>query len=112
MAEDLIISVSGMRGVVGENLTPMVAAEYGSAFGTFLRSSVDTGGRPFTVCIGRDSRVSGPMLMSAVTAGLCAVGIDVVDLGIVPTPSVGIMVRQLRCEGPPHPDNTSLHNLP
>ncbi len=99
MAEDLIISVSGMRGVVGENLTPLVAAEYGAAFGTFLRSSVDTGGRPFTVCIGRDSRVSGPMLMSAVTAGLCAVGIDVVDLGIVPTPSVGIMVRRLRCEG-------------
>jgi phosphomannomutase len=99
MAEDLIISVSGMRGVVGENLTPIVAAEYGSAFGTFLRSSVDTGGRPFMICIGRDSRVSGPMLMSAVTAGLCAVGIDVVDLGIVPTPSVGIMVRRLHCEG-------------
>ena len=99
MAENLIISVSGMRGVVGENLTPIVAAEYGAAFGTFLRSSVDTGGRPFTVCIGRDSRVSGPMLMSAVTAGLCAVGIDVIDLGIVPTPSVGIMLRRLGSEG-------------
>ena len=99
MAEDLIISVSGMRGVVGENLTPIVAAEYGSAFGTFLRSSIDTGGRPFTICIGRDSRVSGPMLMSGVTAGLCAVGIDVIDLGIVPTPSVGIMLRRLGCEG-------------
>jgi phosphomannomutase len=99
MAEDLIISVSGMRGVVGENLTPIVATEYGSAFGTFLRSSVGTGGRPFTVCIGRDSRVSGPMLMSGVTAGLCAVGINVVDLGIVPTPSVGIMARRLGCEG-------------
>jgi phosphomannomutase len=99
MAESLIISVSGMRGVVGENLTPMIAAEYGCAFGTFLRSSIDTGGRPFTVCIGRDSRVSGPMLMSAVTAGLCAVGIDVIDLGLVPTPSVGIMLRELGCEG-------------
>jgi len=99
MAENLIISVSGMRGVVGENLTPIVAAEYGAAFGTFLRSSVNTGGRPFTVCIGRDSRVSGPMLMSAVTAGLCAVGINVIELGIVPTPSVGIMLRRLGCEG-------------
>jgi phosphomannomutase len=88
-----------MRGVVGENLTPIVAAEYGSAFGTFLRSSIDTGGRPFTICIGRDSRVSGPMLMSAVTAGLCAVGIDVIDLGVVPTPSVGLMLRRLGCEG-------------
>jgi phosphomannomutase len=99
MAENLIISVSGMRGVVGENLTPIVAAEYGSAFGTFLRSSIDTAGRPFTVCIGRDSRVSGPMLMSAMTAGLCAAGINVIDLGLVPTPSVGIMVRHLGCQG-------------
>jgi phosphomannomutase len=99
MAENLIISVSGMRGVVGENLTPIVAAEYGCAFGTFLRSNIDTAGRPFTVCIGRDSRVSGPMLTSAMTAGLCAVGIDVIDLGLVPTPSVGIMVRHLGCQG-------------
>ncbi len=99
MAENLIISVSGMRGVVGENLTPIVAAEYGCAFGTFLRSSIDTAGRPFTVCIGRDSRVSGPMLVSALTAGLCAVGIDVIDIGLVPTPSVGIMVRHLGCQG-------------
>jgi phosphomannomutase len=99
MAENLIISVSGMRGVIGENLTPIVAAEYGCAFGAFLRDSINTGSRPFTVCIGRDSRGSGPMLMSAVTAGLCAVGINVIDVGLVPTPSVGIMVRHLRCDG-------------
>ncbi len=99
MAESLIISVSGMRGVVGENLTPVIAAEYGCAFGSFLRENVDTGGGRFTVCIGRDSRVSGPMLVSAVTAGLCAVGVDVVDLGLVTTPSVGIMLRELGCEG-------------
>jgi len=99
MAENLIVSVSGMRGVVGENLTPITAAEYGCAFGAFLRDNIDTGGRPFTVCIGRDSRVSGPMLMSAMTAGLCAVGVNVIDLGLVPTPSVGIMVRHLGCEG-------------
>jgi phosphomannomutase len=99
MAENLIISVSGMRGVVGENLTPIVAAEYGSAFGTFLRSNIDIGSRPFIVCLGRDSRGSGQMLMSAVTAGLCAVGVNVVDLGLVPTPSVGIMVRHLGCQG-------------
>ncbi|MBM4023858.1 MAG: phosphoglucosamine mutase [Planctomycetes bacterium] len=99
MAESLIISVSGMRGVVGENLTPIVAAEYGCAFGTFLRSSIDTGGRPFTVCIGRDSRVSGSMLLSAVAAGLCAIGVSAVDLGVVPTPSVGIMLRRFRCQG-------------
>jgi phosphomannomutase len=99
MAEDLIITVSGMRGIVGKNLTPVVAAGYGSAFGTFLKSSVDTGGRRFSVCLGRDSRVSGPMLMSAVAAGLCAVGVDVVDLGLVTTPGVSVMLRHLGCDG-------------
>jgi len=99
MAEDLIISVSGMRGVVGKSLTPVVAAEYGAAFGAFLKDSIDTRGNRFSVCMGRDSRVSGSMLASALAAGLCATGVDVVDLGIVTTPGVGIMVRQLGCEG-------------
>lgn len=99
MAESLIISVSGMRGVIGENLTPIVAARYGCAFGTFLKDSIRAGGRRFKVCIGRDSRVSGPMLLSAMTAGLCAVGVDVVDLGLVTTPGVGIMLRELGCDG-------------
>jgi len=99
MGQDLIISVSGMRGVVGENLTPTIAAEYGCAFGTFLRSNAKTGNRRFSVGMGRDSRVSGPMLMSAMAAGLCATGVDVVDLGLVTTPSVGVMVRELGCDG-------------
>lgn len=99
MAEKLIISISGMRGIIGENLTPAIAAEYGCAFGTFLRENVETGGRRLTVCIGRDSRVSGPMLAAAVSAGLCAVGIDVIDLGLVTTPGVGLMLRHLGCDG-------------
>lgn len=104
MAERLIISVSGMRGIIGENLTASVAADYGCAFGTFLK---DNGFRPqqkgretpLSVCIGRDSRPSGLMLCSGVTAGLCAVGIDVIDLGVVTTPSVGVMLRELGCAG-------------
>jgi len=99
MAEDLIISVSGMRGIVGKSLTPVVAAEYGAVFGTFLKDNVDTRGERFSVCMGRDSRVSGPMLASAIAAGLCAVGVDVIDLGIVTTPCVGIMLRELGCAG-------------
>jgi phosphomannomutase len=99
MAESLIISVSGMRGVIGENLTPVIAAQYGSAFGTFLRDAAAGDGRRLRVCIGRDSRVSGQMLLSAVTAGLCSVGVDVVDLGLVTTPCVGIMLRELGCDG-------------
>jgi phosphomannomutase len=99
MAESLIISVSGMRGVIGENLTPVIAAQYGCAFGTFLKDVAADGGRRLRVCIGRDSRISGQMLLSAMTAGLCSVGVDVVDLGLVTTPCVGIMLRELGCEG-------------
>ena len=104
MAEQLIISVSGMRGIIGENLTALIAVEYGSAFGSYLKNRLqhDTehaAQGTLSVCIGMDSRPSGEMLKSAVAAGLCAVGIDVIDLGIVTTPCVGVMVRQLDCSG-------------
>lgn len=99
MAEELIISISGLRGAVGENLTASVAGDYGRAFGAFLvKSRADREGG-LCVCVGRDSRPSGQMLQSALTEGLCACGIDVTDLGIVTTPGVGIMVRELRCDG-------------
>jgi len=99
MPEPLKITISGVRGIVGENLTPPIAADYGCAFGAFLRSRQKTREGRLSVCIGRDSRPSGRMLQSAVTAGLCAVGIDVIDLGIVTTPGVGIMTTQLGCNG-------------
>ena len=99
MAEHLIISISGMRGIVGENLTSSVATDYGCAFGTFLKDKESGKEGKLSVCIGRDSRQSGEMLERAVAEGLCLVGIDVIDLGIVSTPGVGIMVRQLGCVG-------------
>lgn len=99
MAQELIISVSGMRGIIGENLTPAIAAEYGCAFGSFLRSGVDSGSLRPSVCVGRDSRVSGQMLASGVMAGLCSVGVEAIDLGLVTTPGVGIMLRHLDCCG-------------
>jgi phosphomannomutase len=98
MAGELIITVSGLRGIVGENLTPQVAADYGRAFGSFLRSKSPDADK-LTVCIGRDSRPSGQSLASAVMSGLTTAGIDVIDLGIVTTPTVGIMVRHLACAG-------------
>lgn len=99
MPEKLIISISGMRGIVGENLTPSIAAEYGCAFGKFLKNSHSGNGKHFSVCIGRDSRSSGEILKSAVVTGLCSVGVDVIDLGLVTTPGVGIMVKELHCNG-------------
>ncbi len=99
MVEQLIISVSGVRGIVGENLTSSVATEYGRSFGTFLKETFTSQKKKLSVCIGRDSRPSGRMLKSAVIEGLCSVGIDVIDLGMVTTPGVSIMVRELACAG-------------
>jgi phosphomannomutase len=99
MAEQLIISISGLRGIVGENLTSSVAEEYGFAFGTFLKNRAMGNKGKLSVCIGRDSRPSGEMLKSAVTEGLCKVGVNVIDLGLVTTPCVGVMVRELGCSG-------------
>ena len=98
MAEELIISISGMRGIIGENLTPAIAAEYACAFGTYLKTYLKAS-KKLSVCLGRDSRPSGEMLESAVASGLCSAGVDVVKLGIVTTPCVGIMVRELGCAG-------------
>jgi phosphomannomutase len=90
MAEP-IISVSGLRGVVGESLTPEVAIRYAAAF------AATVGAGPFVV--GRDSRPSGQMLSQAIQAGLQAVGRDTLDAGIVATPTTGVLVRQARAAG-------------
>ncbi len=97
MAQDLIISISGLRGIVGENLNVTVAADFACAFGTFLKSS--KGKKKLSIAIGSDGRASGDMLKSAVAAGLCSVGTNVIDLGLVTTPTVGIMTRELGCDG-------------
>jgi phosphomannomutase len=87
----LICGVSGARGVVGEAMNPTVASAFGSAFGTLLE------GGP--VIVGRDSRISGPVLEAAFVAGLRAVGADVIRIGIVPTPTVQNMVREVGATG-------------
>ena len=88
----LMMSVSGVRGLIGQTMTPVLAAELGSAFGTFLG-----GGRK--VVIGRDSRPSGPMIQNAVSAGLLAAGCEVVLLDIATTPATALMVRRLGAAG-------------
>jgi len=98
MSEHLIVTVSGLRGIVGENLTASVATDYACAFGTFLKDKYQSREK-LSVCIGRDSRTSGQMLKDAVADGLCRTGVDVVDLGIVTTPGVGIMLGRLNCNG-------------
>ena len=89
--QKLLISVSGIRGVVGRDLTSEVALDYARAFAAFLK-----GGK---VAIGRDTRKSGPMISSAVISGLLSSGCDVVDIGICPTPTVELAVRDGRLAG-------------
>jgi phosphomannomutase len=95
LPEGLMVSVSGVRGRVGAPLTPELMAGVAAALGAHLREVED--GR--TVVVGRDSRVSGPMFMRAVTAGFQSVGCHVVDLGIVPTPTILMAVRDLGAIG-------------
>jgi phosphomannomutase len=88
---NLIVSVSGVRGVVGQSLTPEVATAFAGALGTYLT------GRP--VVLSRDSRPSGEMLRHAVAAGLMSTGSQVYDLGIAPTPTCGLAIRQMHAAG-------------
>ncbi|MCC6363687.1 MAG: phosphoglucosamine mutase [Bryobacterales bacterium] len=87
----LKVGVSGIRGVVGEFLTPALACSYAQAFGTFVGK-----GR---VVLGRDTRASGEMLKHAVACGLLATGCEVVDVGIQPTPTIQIYIGATRARG-------------
>ncbi len=90
----LIKSISGIRGtiggVVGENLTPLDAVKFASAYGTWLKdySKKDK----VIVVVGRDARISGPMIHNLVVNTLIGLGIDVIDLGLSTTPTVEIAV--------------------
>ncbi len=90
MAEP-IISVSGLRGVVGNTLTPEVAIRYAAAFAGECPEGA--------LVVARDGRGSGRMIADAVQAGLHAVGRSTVDAGILPTPTVGVLVRDMRAAG-------------
>lgn len=85
-----MVSVSGFRGRVGDPLTPELVASVSAGLGAFLQRE-GAGNRIF---LGRDSRTSGPMLVRAATAGLLSVGCDVVDLGMVATPTLMLAIRE------------------
>lgn len=87
----LMVSISGIRGIFGTDLTPQNLALYASAFGTWLQGG--------TVVLGRDSRVTGELCERTVTAALQAVGCDVIQVGIVPTPTVAMGVLRHKTAG-------------
>lgn len=87
----LKISISGVRGVIGDSLTPALLTRFAQAFGTYIGSG--------TIVIGRDPRTSGEMVRQAVIAGLLSSGCRVIELGVCPVPTVQLIVRQRKASG-------------
>lgn len=87
----LLTSVSGIRGIVGDSLTPEIAMAYGRAFGGFLKRG--------DVVLGRDTRFHGPMIAAAVAAGLMSSGRNVIDIGVATTPAIEYAVREMMASG-------------
>ncbi len=87
----LKIGISGVRGIVGESLTPELVVTFAQAFGTYL----DAG----RILVCRDTRSSGPMVQAAVVSGLLSAGCEVIDLGVSPTPTLQLAVNWLGAQG-------------
>lgn len=97
----LIKSISGFRGTIGgqagDNLTPIDAVLFAAAYGTWLKNQ--TSDQTIRVVIGRDARISGPMVSNLVTNTLIGLGIHVIDLGLSTTPTVEIAVPLEKAHG-------------
>jgi phosphomannomutase len=91
MGSELMKSVSGIRGIIGETLTPELTLKIASAFANYTKGG--------TVVVGRDSRPTGGMIAGLVKSTLALCGCNVVDVGIVPTPTVQIMIEELKADG-------------
>jgi len=90
-ATSLKISISGVRGIVGDSLTPQLTASFAQAFGTYLGRGV--------VIVGQDSRKSGTMVKKAVLSGLLSVGCQPIEIGICPIPSIQFLTKQSKAIG-------------
>lgn len=91
MTKKLLKSISGIRGIVGRTLTPVEVLKYSCAFGNYCK-----GGK---IVLGRDTRKSGKVFREAVFSGLLSTGCKVIDLGICPTPTMGMAVKGLKAKG-------------
>ncbi|MEW5918617.1 MAG: phosphoglucosamine mutase, partial [Gemmatimonadota bacterium] len=91
----LMESVSGVRGRVGEALTPEVVARYALAFGVWSLAR----SKSRVIVLGRDTRVSGPIFHRIVAASLEAAGAHVIDVGISPTPTIQLAVEHFHAAG-------------
>jgi phosphomannomutase len=86
-----MVSISGVRGIVAESLTPAIIQKYAVAFGTFINKS--------PLIVGRDSRTSGTSISNILKGCLQATGCEVIDIGIVPTPTVQMEILYHKAAG-------------
>lgn len=86
-----ILSISGLRGVIGDGLEPTYLVEFAAALGTLLQGG--------TVIVSRDGRSTGPLVRHAILAGLQSVGCRVLDAGIASTPTAGVLVQHFNAAG-------------
>lgn len=89
-----LFGTDGVRGVANSELTPELAFKLGEAAGHFLGER----GRG-RIVVGMDTRRSGDMLEAAIVAGICSSGVDALRAGIVPTPAVAFLARDLQADG-------------
>ena len=92
-----MVGVSGVRGRVGEALTPEVVGRFAAAFGAW--AAKESKQARAKIVLGRDSRVSGPMFHRVVVSALQSVGCDIIDIGMVPTPTVQLAVEHHHAAG-------------
>lgn len=87
----LMVSISGIRGIVGESLTPEIIVKYSAAFAEYSHYG--------TIIVGRDGRLTGSNIEKIVVSTLLHMGCNVVALGICPTPTVGLAIEKLHAAG-------------
>ena len=91
MVSSLKITVAGIRGIIGESLTPNVALDFAELFGTAIKGGI--------VVLGTETRVSTEIVKSAIVSGLLATGCTIIDIGVVATPTTQLMVRHFHADG-------------
>jgi len=96
---ELMISVSGIRGVVGLALTPEITLKFARAYGTFCRQGKESPNKRPKVLVARDTRPSGAMFHHAVLAGLLDTCCEVIDLGIAATPTLQLAIFYHQADG-------------
>jgi phosphomannomutase len=87
----LMVSISGIRGIVGESLTPETIVKYAAGFAEYCKRG--------TIIVGRDGRITGKSIADIVVATLLQMGCKVVSLGICPTPTVGLAIEKMHAAG-------------